>query len=313
MGKTEVSIVIPVYNEEDNIKALHLRVSKEISRLTSRYEVLYIDDGSRDGTLKKLLNIADSDPRVTIVTFYRNFGKANALYTGFQHAGGDIVITMDGDLQDDPSEFKHFLDRLDEGYDLVTGWKYQRKDPLGKKIPSKLFNFLVRKMTGVNVHDSNCGFKAYRREVVQKIDVYGEFHRYLPMMASWRGFRVGEIKVKHHKRTHGRSKYGWERLFKGFMDLFSVSFLMKYGRSPLYLFGTLSGFFLALAVAGTVWTVVDALMDITSMEWVFGLVSLMLLFFSLTMFSFGLLSEMMLQTVGHQNMTKNHYRVIKAK
>ncbi|MBN1539276.1 MAG: glycosyltransferase, partial [Candidatus Thermoplasmatota archaeon] len=198
-----------------------------------------------------------------------------------------------------------------EGHDLVTGWKFHRKDPAGKRIPSKLFNFLIRKMTGVEIHDSNCGFKAYRREVLEKIDVYGEFHRYLPIIAHWRGFRVGEIKVKHHRREHGRSKYGWERLFKGFMDLLTISFLTSYGRSPLYLFGTLSAFFFALTIAGTVWTVLDLALGITPVGWVFGLGSLMLLFFSITMFSIGLVSEMMLQTMGHENMTKNHFRVIR--
>lgn len=311
MEKTDISVVIPVYNEEDNVQALHRRVSEEISKLTSSYEIVFVDDGSKDRTLKKLEEIADGDNRITVLTFYHNFGKANALNAGFQHVKGDIVFTMDGDLQDDPSEFSSFLKKLDEGYDLVTGWKFHRKDPAGKRIPSKLFNYLVRKMTGVEVHDSNCGFKVYRREVLEKIDVYGEFHRYIPIIAQWRGFRVGEIKVKHHRRAHGRSKYGWERLFKGFMDLFAISFLTSYGRSPLYLFGSLSAFFFSLTIVGTAWTVIDLALSITSVGWAFGLGSLMLLFFSITLFTLGLISEMMLQTVGHKNMTKNHFRVIR--
>lgn len=313
MVKKDVSVVIPVYNEEDNVKLLHKKVTKELKRITSRYEIIFVDDGSTDRTLKRLQKLADEDSKVTILTFYRNFGKANALHAGFQHATGDIVFTMDGDLQDDPAEFKQFLKKMEKGFDLVTGWKFHRKDPLTKKIPSKFFNYLIRKMTGVDIHDSNCGFKAYRKEVLQQIDVYGEFHRYIPIIANWRGFRVGEIKVKHHKRTHGRSKYGLERLLKGFMDLLTISFLTKYGRSPLYLFGPLSAFLLFLSVIGTIWTVIDAVLGITSHEWVFGLGSIMFLLSSIFMFSMGMISEMMLQTVGHKNITKNYFRVIKGK
>ncbi len=313
MGKIDITVVIPVYNEEENVKPLYKKVTKELDRITSKYELIFVDDGSSDRTLKNLRKMADDDSKITIITYYRNFGKANALHAGFKHAKGDIVFTMDGDLQDDPAEFKNFLKKMDKGYDFVTGWKFHRKDPMGKKIPSKFFNYLIRKMTGVEVHDSNCGFKAYRNEVLKEIDVYGEFHRYLPIIANWRGFRVGEIKVKHHKRAHGSSKYGWERLFKGFMDLMTISFLTKYGRSPLYLFGSLSAFLLSLSIMGTIWTVIDAVFGLTSLEWAFGLGSIMFLLSSITMFSFGMLSEMILQTVGHQKITKNYYRVIKGR
>jgi glycosyltransferase involved in cell wall biosynthesis len=309
----KISVVIPVYNEEGSVKPLHRRVTKELKRITSSYEIIFVDDGSTDRTLKRMRKLAEDDDRITIITFYRNFGKANALNAGFRHARGDIVFTMDGDLQDDPSEFRNFIDKMDKGYDLVTGWKFHRKDPLGKRIPSKFFNYLIKKMTGVNVHDSNCGFKAYRKEVLEQIDVYGEFHRYLPIIANWRGFRVGEIKVKHHKRTHGRSKYGLERLFKGLMDLMTISFLTKYGRSPLYFFGSLSAFLFIISLIATAWAVVDAVMGITGVEWAFGLGSIMFLLTSILIFSFGMISEMLLQTVGHANMTKNHYRILKGK
>jgi glycosyltransferase involved in cell wall biosynthesis len=269
---------------------------------------MFVDDGSTDRTLKKIKAISKKDKKVRVLTFYRNFGKANALCAGFKKATGDIVFTMDGDLQDDPAEFRNFIKEMEKGYDLVTGWKFHRKDPLGKRIPSKFFNFLIRKMTGVEVHDSNCGFKAYRTEVIDTIDVYGEFHRYLPIIAHWRGFRVSEIKVKHHKRTSGKSKYGLERLFKGLVDLITVTFLVKYGRSPMYFFGSLSVMTFILSILGTVWTVVDALTKATSIEWVFGLGSLSLLFFSILFLSMGYLSEMLLAAVGHERMTRSFYR-----
>ncbi len=310
MGEKRISVIIPVYNEQDNVYPLFKKVTKEMGKLTKDHEVLFIDDGSTDGTLKELRSLIKKDRRVRVITFHRNFGKANALCAGFKNVTGDMIFTMDGDLQDDPAEFRNFLKKLDKGYDLVTGWKFHRKDPIGKRLPSKLFNYLIRKMTGVDIHDSNCGFKVYRKEVLDTIDVYGEFHRYLPIIADWRGFRVSEIKVKHHKRASGRSKYGLERLFKGFIDLVTVTFLIKYGRSPMYLFGSLSFFTLVLSILGTVWTVIDAMMGITSVEWVFGLGSLSLLFFSISFLSIGLISEMMLAAVGHEKMTRSFYQIL---
>lgn len=307
----EISVLIPVYNEEGNVKPLHRKVSKELRKITGSYEILFIDDGSTDRTLKRIQKLMDEDPKVRVITFHRNFGKANALSVGFKHVKGKIVFTMDGDLQDDPKEFKRFIKELDKGYDIVSGWKFHRKDPIGKTLPSKVFNFLIRKMTGVNVHDSNCGFKAYRKEVVDMVDVYGEFHRYIPIIANWRGFRVGEIKVTHHKRASGRSKYGIERLFKGFIDLLTISYLTKYGRSPMYLFGSFSFLTFVLSIISAGWTLIDAIFSITDVEWVFAIGSLMLFLSSLTFLSIGLLSEMLLLNVGHEKMTKTFYREIK--
>jgi glycosyltransferase involved in cell wall biosynthesis len=309
----KVSIIIPVFNEEGNVKELHRRVTKEIGALTDLYEIVFVDDGSTDNTLSRLRSIMKDDPNVRTITFYRNFGKANALSTGFEHATGDIVFTMDGDLQDDPAEFKNFLRKLNEGYDIVSGWKLNRQDPIGKRAPSLLFNYLVRKMTGVNVHDSNCGFKAYRGEVVKMMDVYGEFHRYLPIMANWRGFRVAEIRVRHHRRKSGRSKYGLERLFKGFMDLITIAFLTKRGRSPLYLFAACSALLLALVPLGVAFTIADGLLGLTGSYWAFGLATYLTLLSSLVIFMMGFGSELLLAAVGHRNLTKNHYRVLTGK
>ena len=232
----KLSIIIPAYNEEDNILPLYKEILKNIPKKYS-YEIIFIDDGSTDSTLKNIKAIKDKN--IKSISFRKNFGKAEGLNTGFKEATGDIIITMDADLQDNPKEIPNFIKKINEGYDLVSGWKYNRLDPLGKRVPSKLFNKLTRILTRVNLHDFNCGFKAYKKEVAKSLNLYGEMHRYIPAMASWQGFKVGEIKVDHRERVHGVSKYGWERLIKGLLDLCTITFLGSYQRSPLHLFGTI--------------------------------------------------------------------------
>ncbi|PIN86257.1 glycosyltransferase [Candidatus Woesearchaeota archaeon CG10_big_fil_rev_8_21_14_0_10_44_13] len=233
----DISIIIPVYNEQDNVSLLHSELKKVLNSIKKSYEMIFVDDGSNDNTLKRLEELNRKDKRIRVVSFARNFGKASALMAGFKESKGSIIFTMDGDLQDDPKEIPNFIKKIGEGYDLVNGWKFVRHDPLGKTMPSKFFNFLTRKITGVNVHDSNCGFKAYKRQVIQNIKIHGELHRYIPSIVRWKGFRVGEIKVEHHPRRYGKSKYGVERLMKGFLDLITVRFITKYTRRPLHFFG----------------------------------------------------------------------------
>jgi glycosyltransferase involved in cell wall biosynthesis len=202
------------------------------------YEILFIDDGSRDGSARIIESLAERDPAVGYVRFRRNFGKSAALDAGFRRARGDIVITMDADLQDDPNEVPRLIEALESrNLDLVSGWKQKRHDPLGKTLPSKLFNFTVRTLTGLPLNDFNCGLKAYRAEAVDGLDLYGELHRYIPVLVAWRGFSVGEIAVTHHPRKWGHSKYGIERMAKGFFDLLTVILLTRYRRRPLHLFG----------------------------------------------------------------------------
>lgn len=249
---TGISVVIPVYNEDDNVLELYKKIKSIMSAQNKAYEIIFIDDGSNDNTFQDLSAIHENDDRVKILRFRNNFGKAAALSKGFEYAKGNIVITMDGDLQDDPEEIPNFLDKINEGYDLVSGWKYDRKDPITKTIPSKIFNILTRKITGVHIHDFNCGFKAYRSDVTKSIRIYGELHRYIPVIAFWKGYRVGEIKVKHHARRHGKSKYGSRRLLKGFLDLITIKFLSGFSARPLHFFGTfgflffVSGFIICL-------------------------------------------------------------------
>ncbi|MGA1820961.1 MAG: glycosyltransferase family 2 protein [Thermoplasmatota archaeon] len=313
MSGKDLSIVIPVYNEEGSVKALYSKLKEELDRLGRSYEIIFVDDGSTDSTLKKIQGLIRKDGRVSVITFYRNFGKANALRAGFENVKGDIVITMDGDLQDDPREIGRFLKKLDEGYDLVSGWKYQRLDPMGKKIPSKFFNWLIRKMTGVKIHDNNCGFKAYRREVVRSLDVYGEFHRYLPVKAHWRGFRVGEIKVKHHKRTTGKSKYGIERLFKGFIDLVTITFLTKYSRSPLHFFARGFVFSMILGSIPMGFSLYYLIADGSNFLNPGTVLGAVLYLFGITTLFVGLTAELLLSAVGTERITRSHYRIISGK
>ena len=238
-----VSIVIPVLNEEDNIIPLHEKITQAIGPLDYEFEIIFIDDGSKDGTLEKLENIHQKDNRVKIISHRRNFGKAAAYSSGFQYAHGDIIITMDGDLQDDPGEIPKFIDKIYEGYDVVNGWKYQGKGPFLKGIPSKISNKVTSLLSGVHLHDFNCPFKAYIHEVVKSLQIYGDQYRFIPLLAIKRGFTVTEIKISNLPRRHGKSKYGANKFLNGFLDLLTILFLTKFATSPLHLYGTIGLFF----------------------------------------------------------------------
>jgi glycosyltransferase involved in cell wall biosynthesis len=245
--RPEISVLIPVLNEQDTVRELSERVAEVLDRLRRTFEIVFVDDGSGDQTVAEIRTAHASDERVKLVRLRRNFGKAAALSAGFDACQGDVVITMDGDLQDDPEELPRFLDGLEKnGLDLVSGWKKRRHDPASKRYPSKLFNWVTRRLAQVDLHDFNCGYKAYRREVLEQIALYGELHRYIPVLASRRGFAVGEIEVQHHPRRHGRSKYGWDRFYKGLLDLITVLFITRYTRRPLHLFGVVGLLFLGL-------------------------------------------------------------------
>jgi glycosyltransferase involved in cell wall biosynthesis len=237
--KVEISVVVPVMNEEQNVRLLYERLSAQLNELGKSYEVIFVDDGSTDNTFEMLKQLhAENRGVVRVIRFRRNFSKTPALVAGFSRCRGEVIFTMDGDLQDDPVEIPRFLEKLDEGYDLVSGWKFPRLDPFSKTFPSRVFNGMVSKLTGVHLHDINCGFKAYRREIIEDdhLKLYGEFHRFVPVMAHWRGFRVTEIKVVHHPRKYGVSKFGARRFARGLIDLLNVLFLTTFLRNPLRLF-----------------------------------------------------------------------------
>jgi glycosyltransferase involved in cell wall biosynthesis len=235
-----ISVVIPVMNEQESVRLLYERLAAELDQLGRRYEVIFVDDGSTDNTFAEVKALHDEYPcSVRVIRFRKNFGKTPALVAGFSRCRGQVIFTMDGDLQDDPAEIPRFLEKLEEGYDLVSGWKYPRLDPLSKTFPSRVFNWLVSVLTGVHLHDINNGFKAYRREIIEDphIKLYGEFHRFVPVMAQWRGYRVTEIKVRHHPRRFGVSKFGARRFVRGLIDLLNVLFLTTFLRMPLRFFG----------------------------------------------------------------------------
>jgi glycosyltransferase involved in cell wall biosynthesis len=236
----DVSVVVPVLNEGETVQTLADQVLSVLDSLGRSAEVVFVDDGSHDDTVEKIRAAHDTDPRVRLVWLRRNFGKAAALCAGFDACRGDLIVTMDGDLQDDPAEIPKLLEKLEsEDLDLVSGWKQQRKDPISKRLPSKLFNWVTRKMAQIDLHDFNSGFKLYRREVLDEIALYGELHRYIPVLASRKGFSIGEIAVRHHPRRFGTSKYGWDRFYKGLLDLITVLFITRYTRRPLHLFGVI--------------------------------------------------------------------------
>jgi len=241
------SIVIPLYNEEHNIAPLYVRLTQVMSGLDEPYEIIFIDDGSRDGTLEALNMIYNNDSRVRIVSLRRNFGQTAALKAGFVLASGEIVISMDGDLQHEPEEIPAFLAKLEEGYDLVSGWREKRLDTwLTRRLPSRIANWSMARISGVPLHDFGTTFKAYRREIIQSIPLYGEHHRFIPALATWSGARIAEIPITNPPRQNGKSNYGISRIFRVFLDLLSIKFLLAYSTRPLHFFG-----FLGLLAGGT--------------------------------------------------------------
>lgn len=255
MQDLQLSIVIPLLDEEESLPELHRWIVKVLEEKNLTGEIIFIDDGSTDGSWKVIEAMALADERVKGIKFRRNYGKSAALNVGFQEAKGDVVITMDADLQDSPEEIPHLYKMITEGdLDLVSGWKKKRFDPLGKTIPSKFFNFTTRVMSGIKLHDFNCGLKAYKNEVVKNIEVYGEMHRYIPVIARNSGFtRIDEKVVHHQARKYGRTKFGVERFVKGYLDLLSITFVSKFGRRPMHLFGTIGSIVFFLGFIAAVW------------------------------------------------------------
>jgi glycosyltransferase involved in cell wall biosynthesis len=232
----KLSFVIPVFNEEESLSILCNEIKGHIPNEYT-YEILFIDDGSTDNSFKVLKELAEKDANIKLIKLRKNFGKSAALNLGFRQSTGEIVFTMDADLQDDPADILRMLEKLEEGYDLVSGWKKNRKDGIEKRLPSKLFNKVTSILSGIKLRDFNCGYKAYRREVIDSIDIYGEMHRYIPVLAYRKGFRITEIPIEHHKREFGKSKYGFERYLRGLFDSLTSTFLTRFYDRPMHFFG----------------------------------------------------------------------------
>ncbi len=308
----DVSIVIPLYNEAESLPELAAWIARVMRGEGLSYEIIFVDDGSADGSWDVVEGLAkDGDEGVIRgIKFSRNYGKSAALYAGFEAAEGEVVVTMDADLQDSPDEIPALRKMiLDEGYDLVSGWKKHRHDPVGKRLPSRFFNATVRLVSGIRLHDMNCGLKAYRRAVVKSIEVYGEMHRYIPILAKQAGFgRIGEKAVEHHARKFGHSKYGIERMLKGYLDLVTVSFLSRFGRSPMYLFGTLGTLMFLAGFVTAVWLIIDKLVKQSHGEWVRGVadqpmfhIALAILMVGVMLFLTGFLAELVNRNAPDRN------------
>lgn len=304
-----LSIVIPLYNEEESLKPLVEQVEKAMTELMGdKWEIIFVDDGSTDNSYEILKEIAKTNyHRFKCIRFRKNFGKSAALSAGFLHCSGSYVATMDADLQDDPKEFANMFAKLNEGYDLVSGWKKKRHDPISKTIPSKFFNFVTSICSGIKLHDFNCGIKLYRREVVTSLEVYGEMHRYLPALAHWNGFKVTEVPVEHHERQFGKSKFGISRFMRGFLDLLTFVFTTRFIKRPMHFFGTLG------MLCGLVGGIAFVYLCI---EWFLGWIylserplawfALGLVIMGIQFFSIGLIGELLVK----QNFSrKNQYEI----
>ena len=289
---TAISVVVPSYNEKESLPELSTRLAEVLSGLTPDWEVWFIDDGSNDGSIAAMRELHAREPRFKVARFRRNYGKSAALAVGFERAAGRYVITMDADLQDDPAEIPALIAKIDEGWDMVSGWKKKRYDPISKTIPSKFFNFVTGRMSGIDIHDFNCGLKAYRGEVVKSVNIYGEMHRYIPVLAKMAGFTVTELVVQHHPRKYGRTKFGLSRFFKGFLDLLTVMFTSRYTQRPLHVFGTLGGVMLLAGLLINGYLTVEWLLGYPVGDRPMLLLGILLMLIGIQLVSTGLLAEM---------------------
>lgn len=294
--ETDISVVIPFYDEEGSLLQLYDQLTHVLGEMGGSYEILFIDDGSTDQSNRIILDLRERDNRVRLISFRRNQGKSAALSVGFQSACGRFVVTMDADLQDDPAEIPALATKLEGGFDLVSGWKEVRHDPLSKRLPSRIFNSVTSILSGISLHDFNCGLKIYRREVARELKVYGERHRFLPVLAHMHGFRVGEIPVKHHPRKFGRTKFGAYRFLAGFFDLITLLFRMKFLSKPLHFFGSVGMLSLIVGLA---------IIAYLSIGWFYGrwignrpllLIGVLAVITGVQLFTLGLLGEMIAET-----------------
>ena len=305
-----LSVVIPLFNEEENIPKLYASLIENLPTLNKEFEIIFVNDGSRDGSEQRLAAIAATDQRIKIINFRRNFGQTAAMMAGIDHASGEVIIPMDGDLQNDPADISKLVEKLDEGFDVVSGWRHDRQDAaLRRNLPSRLANSLISFISGVHLHDYGCSLKAYRREVIKDVKLYGEMHRFVPIYATWQGAKVTEIPVKHHPRIHGESKYGLERVAKVLLDLIVVKFLAHYSTKPIYVFGGFGFCFLLLALMSGVFAlylkifagisfILTPLPLLTALAFITGIMSILM----------GLMAELIVRTY-YESQGKSVYLV----
>jgi len=307
----DISLIIPLYNEEESLPELSDWINRVCTDSNLIYEIIFVDDGSSDNSWEVIKELSESNKNVKGIKFRRNYGKSAALNKGFEAALGDVVVTMDADLQDSPDEIPELFKLIKEdGYDLISGWKKKRHDPFGKTFPSKFFNWTTRKISKIKLHDFNCGLKAYKNDVIKNIEVYGEMHRYIPVIAKWAGYhKIGEKVVQHFPRKYGKTKFGMERIIKGYLDLLSITFISKFGKRPMHLFGTMGTFlfFIGLTI-GTYLTVAKFFFEEYKMTerplFYFGLLAMII---GSQLFVTGFLAEM----ISRSSSDRNVYQVEK--
>jgi glycosyltransferase involved in cell wall biosynthesis len=306
----ELSLFLPVLDEEDNLRPMHAKIQAALETLGKTAEVIYVDDGSTDNSLAILKEIAAADDRVRVISLRRNYGQTAAMSAGIDAARGEILIPMDADLQNDPADIAKLLKKLDEGYDVVSGWRKNRQDKMiSRKIPSKIANRIVSWIGGVPLHDYGCSLKAYRREVIQDVKLYGEMHRFIPIYASWAGARVAEIPVDHHARTMGRSKYGISRTIKVIFDLMTIKFMAEYHTKPIYVFGAFGMIAFLISMAASIWALVLKFgYNVSFILTPLPVIAVVMLAISVQFFLMGLLAEMLVRTY-HESQDKAIYAV----
>jgi glycosyltransferase involved in cell wall biosynthesis len=309
----EISIFLPVFNEEPNLRPLHAKLDDALQKLGRSAEIIYVDDGSNDGSLNVLRELAQADQRVRVIALRRNYGQTPAMAAGIDAARGEVLIPMDADMQNDPTDIARLIDKLDEGYDVVSGWRKNRKDPLvTRKIPSMMANWLISKIGGVPLHDYGCSLKAYRRESLEDVHLYGEMHRFIPIYASWSGARVAEIPVEHHARTMGKSKYGLSRTIKVVFDLMTIKFMASYQTKPLYVFGWAGLLTMLASLVCAVFAFVMKYLDwphhADFVQTPLPVLTMVMLVLGVQFFLMGLLAEMLVRTY-HESQAKRIYAV----
>lgn len=288
-----LSVVVPLYNEEGNVAELHKKIYEAVQEIGRPFEIIFVDDGSKDGTVAAAKRLSP----LKLIVFRKNFGQTAAFDAGFKQAKGEVIITLDGDLQNDPADIPLLLEKIHEGYDVVSGWRHNRQDPWSKKIPSRIANFLRKVLIHDNIHDSGCSLKAYRRECFHNVDLFGEMHRFIPAILEMEGFRVAEVKVSHHPRIHGVTKYNWKRGVKGFVDMLSIWFWRKYSYRPLHLFGGGGIFLFALGGAILFWMLVEKVVFHASLaDRMWPLVGIFFVLMGVQLFVAGLLADMVVRS-----------------
>jgi glycosyltransferase involved in cell wall biosynthesis len=305
---TDISIVIPVYNEEENIEHLYERLKLSLDKMGKSYEVILIDDGSLDRSYKKLREIHEKDRNFKIIRFRRNFGQTQAMSAGFDHSRGNIVITLDADLQNDPSDIPEILKKMNEGYDIVSGWRKDRKDKMiSRRLPSRVANRMISKLFNIRLHDYGCTLKAYRKDILDNIELYGEMHRYIPAVASWMGVKVAEIPVKHHPRKYGRAKYGISRTIRVILDLITIKFLLTYSKKPMQIFGLLGFVAAIVGFVLTTWLIVERVFfNVGLTDRPLFILSIFVFLAGIQFITMGLLGEIMMRTY-HEGTGKPTY------